>query len=46
MADLYLILTNPQHEHVYTDEQLASYRARYLIWPYIYILFLFAGNKG
>ena len=33
MGDPYLILTNPQHEHVYTDEQMASYRARYLI-PY------------
>ena len=30
----YLILTNPRHEHVSTDEKLASYRAsRYLI-PY------------
>ena len=30
MGDPYLILTNPQHEHVFTDEQMASYRARYL----------------
>ena len=33
MGDSYLILTNPQHEHAYTGEQMASYRARYLI-PY------------
>ena len=25
MGDPYLILTNPQHEYVYTGEQLASY---------------------
>ena len=52
MGDPYLILKNPHHEHVFTDEQLTSYRARHLI-PYstalaIYltILFLIAGNKG
>ena len=33
MGDPYLILTNPRHENVFTDEQIASYRARYLI-PY------------
>ena len=39
MGDPYLILTNPQHKHVYTDEQLASY-------DHIPILFLFAANKA
>ena len=32
MGDPCLILTNPRYEHAYTDEQLVSYRARYL--PY------------
>ena len=31
MGDPYLIVANPYHEHVYTDEQLASYRPRHLI---------------
>ena len=51
MGDPYLILRNPQHEHVYTDEQLASYRTfiyytiLYYTILYYTILFLFAGNK-
>ena len=52
MGNPYPIFINSWHEHVYTDEQLVSYGARYLI-PYsialaiyLYILFLFPGNKG
>ena len=48
----YLILTNHQHENVYTDKQLTRYRDRYqnflalAIYLSIPLLFLFAENKG
>ena len=40
MGDPYLILTSPQHEHVYTLMH------DWLAIEHIPILFLFAGNKG